>query len=166
MQYKGELEGFPEEIVEKMLERQVEQGNKRDVSIFENNRNAEVKGFNWSESQEGSGFWCDVITYQNFEVFFKVYPKEIKETYMKYMMVSDEPITKENEGQKNFVIGKINNEYLSVRENLYQRLRSCTSIYVTFWKYAKEIEEEDTVITIPEIAKLTGIPVHLIRIKK
>lgn len=37
MKYKGELEGFPE-VVEKMLERQVEQGNKRDVSVFERSK--------------------------------------------------------------------------------------------------------------------------------
>lgn len=36
--YKGQLEGFPKEIVERMLECQVEQGNSRDVSIFEENR--------------------------------------------------------------------------------------------------------------------------------
>ena len=34
--YKGQLEGFPSEIVERMLKYQVEQGNKEDVSVFEN----------------------------------------------------------------------------------------------------------------------------------
>jgi len=31
--YKGQIKDFPTEVVEKMLERQVDQGNKRDVTV-------------------------------------------------------------------------------------------------------------------------------------
>ena len=34
MEYKGELKGFPHEVVEKMLDRQEEQGNERDVRLY------------------------------------------------------------------------------------------------------------------------------------
>ena len=50
LEYGGEIKDFPPEIVEKMLEKQVEQGNKRDVSVFEKNSclNARQGGFNVS----------------------------------------------------------------------------------------------------------------------
>ena len=81
--FKGQIEGFPQEVVEKMLERQVEQGNPKDVTIFEKDR-CIIKsggGFSWSETPEGINFWGDVITYKNFDKFFKVYPKKQPKTY-------------------------------------------------------------------------------------
>ena len=71
MKYKEKLEGFPEEVVEKMLERQVEQGNKRDVSVFECHKSASINsgGFYWSESEEGNSFWEEVISNKNFDIF-------------------------------------------------------------------------------------------------
>ncbi len=77
MKYKGEIEGFPQEIVERMLDCQVEQGNERDVSVFERVR-VEIKlygGFDWVSSKEGRGFWTRVIKGENFEVFFKRHPQ-------------------------------------------------------------------------------------------
>ena len=76
MKYKGELEGFPEEIVEKMLERQVEQGNVRDVSVFEKRKSQPKKGFWFDESIEGWCFWHIIVNKKQFEVFFNKYPKK------------------------------------------------------------------------------------------
>lgn len=76
--YKGQLEGFPKEIVEKMLERQVEQGNPRDVSVFEIDKYEEISGFSWEKTIEGDDFWCDIIDSKNFDVFFERYPLTIE----------------------------------------------------------------------------------------
>jgi len=75
--YKGQLEGFPKEIVEKMLERQVEQGNKRDVSVFGKNKcaNKEEGGFDWLYERDLFS-WSDVLIGKNFDLFFKRYPKQ------------------------------------------------------------------------------------------
>ena len=80
-QYKGQLEGFPEEVVDKMLERQVEQGNKRDVSVFEKVRltGTHNGGFRWGNTPEGDIFWSDVIFKKDFEVFYKRYPKNTQQ---------------------------------------------------------------------------------------
>ena len=80
VEYKGELEGFPQEVVERMLEHQVEQNNKRDVSVFEKytDRCKGKGGFTWASTIEGREFWKDVISYAKFEVFFGKYPKEYK----------------------------------------------------------------------------------------
>lgn len=75
--YKGELKGFPKEVVDKMLERQVEQGNKKDISVFEIGAifGVEEKGFTWEDSPEGHCFWSEVILDGNFGLFFDRYPK-------------------------------------------------------------------------------------------
>lgn len=59
MSYKGQLETIPDEIVTKMLINQVEQGNKKDVTVFEENFKANVyqHGFNWDASFEGYEYW-------------------------------------------------------------------------------------------------------------
>jgi hypothetical protein len=70
---KGDLIDVPIEVIAKMLERQVEQGNKEDVSVFENSING---GFDWDKSKEGKQFWTEVLMYDNFNHFFEKYPKQ------------------------------------------------------------------------------------------
>lgn len=79
--YKGDLEGFPEEVIEKMLERQVEQGNERDVSVFEKERNVYKNwgGFRWDNTSEGYSFWNEVIDNKDFDLFFEKYPNKEKD---------------------------------------------------------------------------------------
>lgn len=75
-QYKGQLEGFPFEIVEKMLYYQEQQGNERDVTVFEDAPYSSfyIKGFTWKYTEEGEEFWGQVIIHKNFEIFFEKYP--------------------------------------------------------------------------------------------
>lgn len=76
--YRGELEGFPQEIVERMLCEQEKQGNERDISVFEINviASAISGGFTWGKSVEGGDFWFSVTMRRNFDIFFGKYPKE------------------------------------------------------------------------------------------
>lgn len=97
---KGELEGFPKEIISKMLDCQEEQLGKRDISVFEKYRTAGEarKGFVWSFTKEGRNFWNEVIRYKNFNLFFKRYPK--KQEYQesktaKHVKVGDNAILSE-----------------------------------------------------------------------
>jgi len=71
------MKDFPKEIIDKMLEHQEAQGNKRDVTVFERDEaaNASHGGFNWPNTPEGYDFWARVICKQNFEAFFMKYPK-------------------------------------------------------------------------------------------
>ena len=75
---KGELEGFPKEIISRMLDCQEEQGNPRDISVFEKRRDTAWgdKGFLWESAKEGFSFWNKVIRYKNFDLFFEKYPKK------------------------------------------------------------------------------------------
>jgi hypothetical protein len=76
---KGDLIGFPKEIIARMLDCQVEQGNKEDVSVFERQcaTGCFNKGFTWDKTKEGSYFWHNVINNKDFDFFFeRRYPKK------------------------------------------------------------------------------------------
>ena len=81
----GAIADFPIEIVEKMIERQVQQGNKPDVKAFHRfaSSDAEEGGFNWKDTIEGVSFWDNVIGDNNFNVFFEMYPKHIDDKILK-----------------------------------------------------------------------------------
>lgn len=74
----GEIKGFPIEVVRKMVEEQVRQGNKADVSIFQKKNYADKEngGFKWKDTKEGFKFWDTVIIYEEFDKFFEKYPKQ------------------------------------------------------------------------------------------
>lgn len=76
----GDLKGFPIEVVQKMLEEQVKQGNKEDVKVFQafSGEDCSLGGFDWVKTIEGQDFWYDVLTDKNFNEFFKKYPKKRK----------------------------------------------------------------------------------------
>lgn len=91
----GDLEGFPLKVVQKMVERQVEQGNKADVRAFQKT-NAETKregGFNWCDTEEDYDFWVEVIEYQKFNTFFQKYPKQTSTTKTNKIMTQDKTTT-------------------------------------------------------------------------
>ena len=78
---KGNIKGFPKEVVEKMLDQQEMQGHERDVSVFEESRYNGYfsSGFDWRDSPDGILFWTEVIGLKNFSLFFEKYPKELKQ---------------------------------------------------------------------------------------
>lgn len=77
---KGEIAKFPIQVVQKMVDYQVEQGNKADVAIFQlyNQMMHKGGGFNWNKTKEGNQFWANVIVNENFDLFFQRFPKEIE----------------------------------------------------------------------------------------
>ena len=60
----GDLEGFPIEVVQKMLEEQVRQGYKANLTMFQEGRD---DGFSWLDSPEGVDFWGRIIYEKNFD---------------------------------------------------------------------------------------------------
>lgn len=69
----GSIEGFPVEVVQKMVERQYEQYGECDVKVFKARKTG---GFDWTETPEGYDFWYNVIHYSDFTLFFEKYPKQ------------------------------------------------------------------------------------------
>ena len=78
--YKGQLEGVPNDIVERMMDCQEEQGNKRDASVFEKfGISSDVEcGFYWFKTKEGQAIWEYVIRKKNFQPFYEFWEKENK----------------------------------------------------------------------------------------
>lgn len=78
----GQLEGFPIEVAQRMVDCQVEQGNKADVSVFQRNKIA-MKfegGFDWLNTKERESCWRHT-TAGIFDKFFEMYPKQNKKVY-------------------------------------------------------------------------------------
>lgn len=68
----------PQEIVELMLQRQVEQGHLRDITVFQKDYSADKStgGFTWEYTPEKGNFWNKVLSNQDFNIFFEKYPKK------------------------------------------------------------------------------------------
>lgn len=73
----GQLKGFPIEVVQRMVDYQVKQGNLADISIFQSTASEEFQfgGFNWDETPEKTNFWHSVIMDREFDRYFEMYPK-------------------------------------------------------------------------------------------
>lgn len=73
----GDIKDFPIEIVQKMCEEQVHQGNKFDVTVFQKDiiSDGGNGGFDWSMNKAKYEFWKKVIVDKYFDEFFKKYPK-------------------------------------------------------------------------------------------
>lgn len=76
---KGQLIGFPVEVVMKMIEYQVEQGNSPNVRIFQKDKfqNNQNGGFSWNNTVDGYDFWYQVIACCDFNHFFNKYPNHL-----------------------------------------------------------------------------------------
>lgn len=75
---KGDIKDFPIEVVQKMVDEQVRQGNKADAKVFQkaNWTGFDIGGFSWANSIDGFGFWINVINSGKFDLFFSKYPKQ------------------------------------------------------------------------------------------
>lgn len=91
---KGELEGFPKEVIARMLDCQEEQGNKRYVTVFEEYKFPflEGGGFDWDKTKEKFKFWDEIIYNRNFDIFFKKYPKQDNQYNSQEFKVGDKVI--------------------------------------------------------------------------
>lgn len=74
----GKIEDFPIEVVQKMVDEQVRHGNEADVNVFQRWRSAPVSygGFVWDNTIDGIDFWEEVISNENFDLFFSKYQKK------------------------------------------------------------------------------------------
>lgn len=172
----GDLENFPIEVVEKMLQNQYKQGNKMDISIFQKRKDAytQIGGFLWKDTIEGHGFWYSVINEKKFDMFFKYYPKLSNNVYIHGNKDNGEEVIKELQkkggtnrydyaGSANalYFIDPVTNyiEMASKIDNALQNLLKTHYIEITPSK--KMIE-----LTMEEIAEKLGVDAELLRIKK
>lgn len=174
----GDIKDFPIEVVEKMIEEQVKQGNQPNVEVFQHYIFAgdSDNGFDWSSTYEGYDFWEDVIRESNFDLFFKKYPKKTNLVYIigdseigmniiktleKYGGINRHNYCGESDGVLYYI--DPNNKTIQIcsmdeEQNLYEVLLATYT----------PIEAEDSVleVTMEEIAKKFGVDINNLRIKK
>ena len=167
----GDLEGFPIEVVEKMLQEQYKQFGKKDISIFQNNKRSE-NGFVWEYTIEGHDFWRRVISCKEFDVFFELYPKVSKTVYIRGDVTNAKNVIKELESRGGinklgytgsasdmlYFIDPITN-YISGARQTEEPLQN---LLKTVYTEISPIVE----LTMEEIADKLGVDVNKLRIKK
>lgn len=174
----GKISDFPIDVVEKMIERQVEQGEKADVKVFQHSRtaNASGGGFSWKDSIEGWEFWAEVIMKQNFDVFFAKYPMRSHLVYIlqdgtkKGMDVIDTLINRgginrwSHDGNELDALYYIepNSNIIRWVEKFDVFMRPLLETFYTEIDVEPQIKE----YSLQEIADKLGINVELLRIKK
>ena len=157
---------IPDWIVEKMLDEQEKQGNKRDSSVFRDNLFAakDKCGFDWYNSKNGYDYWKKIF-------LAGTYPEEPQEEPKKYprvMMISDSMWVWEKRvvefekkiGDETFYFAWESAE--TIEDSLKSRI-------LLTWRFAKEIEPEppkQIELTLDEIAKKFGVSVENLKIKK
>lgn len=127
---KGDIKGFPIEVVSKMLERQYEQTGKVNATVFEGCSIAAKHegGFDWSKTKEDLRFWQGVISRRKFSVFFKKYPKS-------YEFKKGEPVlVRDNERNKWRIAAYVSEDVVSFLAD--------TGKSVVHWRYCLPYNEE------------------------
>lgn len=182
----GQLLDFPIEIVQKMVERQVEQGNEPDVTIFQKECRASRLdgGFTWGSTIEGVGFWSRVISLKKFDEFFKRYPKDslYKKVYIWGHSTKGNKVIEalKERGGIDSCVGYTGNctDCIYYIDPITSRIEYCRKNsgdiqvkklfnMVTTYHEKIEIKEDDELeVTLDEIAKKFGVDVEKLKIKK
>lgn len=179
-----ELKEFPLAIVQKMIERQVMQGNPANVEVFQADPTAPQAdgGFEWEDSPEGWDFWSNVIEGMEFNVFFERYP----ESNRVYIVAASEGdrMAGENVIKTLEKYGGINANdywgndfgaiyYIEPHTNIIQICDTCCDhenklLYeVLMATYTQIFPMEFTLeVTMEEIAEKFGVDVKYLRIKE
>jgi len=86
---KAYIDSLPKEIKDRIMECQVKQDNRADLSVFYSNTslNRYAGGFDWSNTKEGQDFWKEILAsypnQRNPNHFYTKYPKT-EEPKLKY----------------------------------------------------------------------------------
>jgi hypothetical protein len=172
--YRGQLKGFPSEVVDKMLVHQVAQRNIENVYVFEKRRASGVNegGFAWTETPEGSCFWHQVLIDCNFDTFFKKYPGTIKHLIEQEQINTDMQLPRvvlvssyggdDNEWKQRVLFAIKKGRYIcwDAAETIEE---SEAQTGTTAWKYMKELPRPVT-LTKQQIADKFGVPIDQLNI--
>jgi|GEM_PF-2222422 len=179
----GGLQEFPIEIAERMLWHQVDQGNTRDVTIFQNEIDASQsnKGFTWSATNkygEGTPFWNIIINKRFFSEFFKKYPKVVKsieptEKKGDELSIGDlvKCTIKEGKTTERVYIAAVKNRIITVTKSKWKELQEKEDVkthdFVLYKKFKKIPKKMLVWLSLEDISKGLGkgIDPTLLRIK-
>lgn len=174
----GDIKNFPCEVVKKMIEEQVKQGNTADVEVFQLLVTAgqDEGGFDWDKTEDGYDFWDEVIMC-NFDLFFDTYPAKTKD--YKVYIVSDGKNGKsiintlhKLDGVNAYLYSGNNKDEIYYIDPITKFIEVCDAkneaLYNMITTFYTKIEVNDVVVelTMQEITDEFGIEVKNLRIKK
>lgn len=180
----GEIKDFPMEVVERMVYEQINQKQKPNPTVFTIKKNAAPGegGFSWASTEDGYAFWAKVVGKKNFDLFFSKYPKKTVVYENKKLVYA---VGDHNKAEKvidtlieHGGINKLDYKggcdgwlyYIEPTTNIIQvcDVSRDTRLYEVIMALYTELEIEDTTVevTMEEIAKMMGIDVSVLRIKK
>ena len=171
----GDIEDFPIEVVEKMVEEQVRQDNKADVTIFQavSHRDKRHGGFCWEITEDGVSFWHNVIIKRDFDLFFKKYPRvdskvyiigdskigiDIIKTLEKYGGVNKYGLEGKDDGVIYYIDPMTN--FITLTDIDSERYNVVAATFKCI-----EAEEHKIVVSLQKIAELLGVDISRIAIK-
>ena len=180
----GEIADFPMEVVERMVYEQISQRQKPNPTAFAIKRSAAPSegGFSWAATEDGYTFWEKVIRKKDFDLFFSKYPRKTVVSESKKWVYA---VGNYNIGQK--VIdtlvehGGVNQlnytgdceEWIYYIEPTTNIIQVCdvnydAKLYEVIMATFTPLEIEDTTVEVSmeEIAKMMGVDVSDLRIKK
>ena len=171
----GDIKGFPIEVVEKMVEEQVKQGNCPNVKVFQDDLGACAgdDGFTWSKTNDGEEFWIEIIDGGNFDLFFKKYPKktnlvyiigdsevgeDIIKTLEKYGGINEHDFDGSSDGTLYYIDPSTN----------FIEVCTCELLYEVLMATYQPIDPEEIIVelSMEQIAEKFGVDVNNLRIKK
>lgn len=182
----GKIADFPIEVVERMVYEQINQSQKPNPTVFtiKNFAGPGEGGFSWALTEDGYAFWEKVIRDKNFDLFFSKYPKKTVVYENKNFVCA---VGYHNNGKKvidtlveHGGVNKLNytgdcEEWLYYIEPNTNIIRVCdmhndndTKLYEVIMALYTPLEIEDSTVEVSmeDIAKMMGIDVSDLRIKK
>ena len=180
----GKIADFPIEVVERMVYEQINQRQKPNPTVFaiKNFAGSGEGGFSWAASEDGYAFWEKVISHKDFDLFFSKYPRKTVVYENKNLVyavgnhknrrkVIDRLVEHGGVNQLNYT-GDCETwlYYIEPNTNIIRVCDTRTDIklYEMIVALYTPLEIEDTTVEVSmeEIAKMMGVNVSDLRIKK
>ena len=78
--FKGQIDWLPDFIGEELMKQQEYQGNKRDISVFEEDVSADKSdgGFEWKDTSQKYNFWVRVLLEKDINLFLAWFKPELE----------------------------------------------------------------------------------------
>ena len=148
----GDIAGMPQPIVNKMLDEQEKQGNKKTIEPFIKDKFSlkSQDGFTWSDSKDGTEFWGEVLR-GDYELFFEKYPELLPKKGVEEVS-TEEVVTEEGLSVDSFIeknkealqdISKTNTPLFNALNGVLAELRISYEDDAVQVEEVVEVEEDD-----------------------
>ena len=174
----GDIKDFPIEVVEKMIEEQIKQGNMPNAEVFQKcaTFDDDDGGFDWIRTEDGEDFWREVIVDSNFDLFFKKYHKKPNLVYIVGDSEIGEDIIKTLEkyggvNRHNYSGGSDVLYYIEPNNNTIEMCYTDGTdkhLFEVLLATYTAIDAEESIleVSMEEIAEKFGVDVNSLRIKQ